>query len=500
MQRWALTLSNYDYQLEYRQGKNIGHADGLSRLPLPETPTFVPTPEEVILSLGVIDESPITAEHIRKWTLSDPVLSQVRHFVEHGWPIATPDGLSPYSSRKSEISVQQGILMWGNRVIVPPQAREILLNELHMTHPGIVRMKGLARSHLWWPGLDQEIENKVRDCHMCQTHNKMPTQASLHPWEWPGRPWHRIHIDYIGPFEGHMILVIVDSHSKYIDAHVTNSTSTAVTITKLQQTFAIFGLPVTIVSDNATGFMSDDFKAFCQINGIKHITSAPYHPASNGQAERMVQTVKIALKKTTGLLENRLFQFLARYRVTPQTTTGEAPSDLLLKHKPRTKLDFIQPSIESRVISSQAKNCDQRNRVARDRMFYAGDSVWVVNFQGSPKWMPGVLENKTGPVSFSVRLPDGRLWRRHVDHIRCRRPEEETQPTPTQKLQIPFPMPPPSTRGESVSATASAPPHRKEEKVAPAAAIRENLPDNSTSGVVTRKSSRVVKPPDKLNL
>ena len=107
--------------------------------------------------------------------------------------------------------------MWGARVIVPPKGRHTLLTELHETHPGIVKMKALARSYIWWPGLDAEIEMCVKDCTTCQLHRKQPPVAPLHPWEWPGRTWHRIHIDYAGPFEGRMILIIVDAHSKCHD-------------------------------------------------------------------------------------------------------------------------------------------------------------------------------------------------------------------------------------------------------------------------------------------
>ena len=147
--------------------------------------------------------------------------------------------------------------MWGARVIVPPKGRDTLLKELHETHPGIVKMKALARSYIWWAGLDAEIEMFVKDCTTCHLHSKQPPVAPLRPWEWPGRTWHRINIDYAGPFEGRMILIIVDAHSKYIDAHVVAATTSA-TLTKLRQTFAILGLPSAVVSDNGSCFCSEE--------------------------------------------------------------------------------------------------------------------------------------------------------------------------------------------------------------------------------------------------
>ena len=224
-----------------------------------------------------MDESPITSDQIEKWTALDPSLSQVRHLVEHGWSNQAPREFDAYCQRKDELNVQHEVLFWGARVIVPPKGRDSLLDELHNTHPGIVKMKALARSCMWWPGLDMEIERYVKDCNVCQLHDKQPPLAPLHSWEWPGRVWHRVHIDYAGPFEGRMLLIIVDAHSKFIDAHVVSTATTSITLTKLRQTFAYMGLPNTIVSDNGSCFTSEEFGQFCRANDIKHISCSPYH-------------------------------------------------------------------------------------------------------------------------------------------------------------------------------------------------------------------------------
>ena len=128
-------------------------------------------------------------------------------------------------------------------MIVPPKGHDALLHVLHDTHPGIVKMKGHARIYLWWPWLDKEIESHVTDCNACQICSRQPPVAPLHQYEWPGRTWHRIHIDYAGPFEGRMLLIIVDAHSKFIDAHIVSSATTSVTLSKLRQTFSFTGLP-----------------------------------------------------------------------------------------------------------------------------------------------------------------------------------------------------------------------------------------------------------------
>ena len=157
-----------------------------------------------------------------------------------------------------------------------------MLTELHEGHPGCTRMKGLARMYVWWPGITKDIENTVRHCSECQQHQSTPPVAPLHPWAWPTRPWARLHLDYAGPVQGKMILVLIDAHSKWIEAVCTPSATSSVVIEELRTLFAQFGIPETIASDNGSCFVSAEFEAFLENNGIKHITSAPYHPASNG--------------------------------------------------------------------------------------------------------------------------------------------------------------------------------------------------------------------------
>ena len=97
-----------------------------------------------------------------------------------------------------------------------------------------------------------------------------PSKAHLHPWEYPSRPWARIHIDHTGPFMGKMFLVVIDAHSKWIDVEILNSTSVS-NIIKLRSLFATHGIPEQLVSDNGSDFQSEEFKQFTTQNGIKHI-------------------------------------------------------------------------------------------------------------------------------------------------------------------------------------------------------------------------------------
>ena len=141
-----------------------------------------------------------------------------------------------------ELSIQGGCLMWGSRVVVPLAGRSLVMEELHATHPGASRIKSLARSYVWWRGMDADLEAKVRQCEPCQQHQRMPAKAPVHPWDWPERLWSRIHADYAGPFMGSMFLLLVDAHSKWLEVIPTTSATTPSTISAMEAVFATHGI------------------------------------------------------------------------------------------------------------------------------------------------------------------------------------------------------------------------------------------------------------------
>ena len=232
------------------------------------------------------------------------------------------------------------------RVIIPPKYRDRMLEELHETHQGICRTKAYARSYIWWPSLDSHIEDYLKSCESCQMFRNKPAHAPLHPWKFPARAWQRIHIDY-RTLDKIMLLIVIDSYSKWIEVHEMTCTTSGATIDKYK--FASYGLPEELVSDNGPQFASEEFDMFLKRKGIKHtpVPVPPYHPASNGAAERAVQTVKQTLKKmwldhkrndTSITWSRRLADFLLTYRSVPHTVTTQAPSELLMKRILHTRL------------------------------------------------------------------------------------------------------------------------------------------------------------------
>ena len=407
--------------MTFRDTKAHANADALSRLPLHVETTTVETPPELVLLAEHLQDSPVTAKDIRAWTEKDPILSRVFQFLLQGWPSKCNSDLDAFSANRSELSLYDGCILWGSRVVVPKQGHEAVLQELHDGHPGMSRMKSLARMYVWWPGIYADIEKSVRLCSMCQEVQSSPPPAPLNPWKWPTWPWARLHIDFAGLFENKMILVLIDAHSKWIEAFCTQNATSNDVIAKLRPLFATFGVPETIVSDNGTCFVSEEFEHFLIQNGIKHSTTAPYHPASNGLAEHAVHIIKHGLKKeVAGDMNTRLAKILLNYRITPQSTTGVSPSELLLGRRLRTRLDLLKPHTADRVEQKQSQQKAHHDARAKSCIFMLGDAVFVKNYGSGLRWLPGKIEQVTGPVSFQVKLDDGRTRRCHQDQIRIR--------------------------------------------------------------------------------
>eukprot|EP00731_Ephydatia_muelleri_P017061 Em0010g159a len=434
IQRWIMTLAVYKYKLVFKKTEEHGNADALSRLPMDgkqiEEEEEIPT--ELVLLFESLKDSPVDCSQVKHWTKKDPILSQVLQYILAGWPLHPPSGASQtllsFWQRRMELSTHDGCILWGNRVVVPEKGRNYVLQELHGGHPGISRMKSLSRTFVWWPGIDKDIEMLVSKCPQCQAARPSPPVAPLQPWSWPTRPWARLHIDYAGPVEGQMLLVVIDAHSKWIEVEVGKDATAEATIQRLRTIFSRFGIPETVMTDNGPCFSSREFHDFLKNNCVTHIRSAPYHPSSNGMAERAVQTVKQGVKKmTTGTLRDKLARFLFQYRITPQTTTGVSPAELLYGRRLRSRLDALHPNLAERVERRQQGQKAAHNTNAVERSFQEQESVYVKYYArgGRWKWVPGKITKCKGPLSFDVVLENGIVCRRHQDQLRKRAGEAD---------------------------------------------------------------------------
>ena len=453
IQRWGIFLTSYRYTVEFRPTGKHANADMCSRYPVvheeePEleeiNEMFSVDVDYSILSVVLGSDKPLlNAKLIAKMTRLDPVLSKVIHYVLEGWPerketlppnqkskspCGTGDRLvvdderpsSPedvemraFRLKQHEMSVDAGCLLWGSRVVIPVRMREKVLEMLHSTHMGMSSMKSLARGYLWWPGLDTEIERVARRCEACSLNQRLPNRAVPHPWIRPSAPWERVHIDFAGAFLGYMWLLIVDAYSKWLEVYrmPIGATKTSDTIKILRTVFCRYGLPKTCVSDGGPQFISDEMAAFMKRNGIHHIKSPPYSPASNGQIESLVGKFKAAMKKmkhhNPDVMLN-LQNWLMSYHNTPHSATGMEPAVLMMGRRARTALSLLHPLHED-------KRQVEREVSQTHRKFEAGDKVLFWNVL-KKTWTPGVVTELEGSRVFKIRSQDG-IVRKHLNHI-----------------------------------------------------------------------------------
>lgn len=287
-------------------------------------------------------------------------------------------------------------------------------------------MKSKARSHFWWPKLDQDIEAIASKCHQFIQARPNPAKSSPSPWPRANYVYQRIHIDFCGPVANKMFLVVLDSLSKWVKLFSMHSITSTATIEKLRECFARFGLPETIVSDNGPLLTSQEFSTFCSKNGIEHLTTAAYKPQSNGAAENAVKTFKCSMQKALTDPNNKnisvetiMIRFLFYYRSSVHSATLETPYQLMFGREMKTHFDRINPKrlIEMCNQTTTSSTTETSHNIRNDEIFAVNDQVLVRDHQ-NPKhpWKNAIVTAVIGKRMHKCKTEEGE-WRRHVDQI-----------------------------------------------------------------------------------
>ena len=143
----------------------------------------------------------------------------------------------------------------------------------------------------------------------------------------------------------------------------------------------------------------------------------------NGLAERFVQTFKNAMRigaQDISDVSHLLAESLLAYRSTPHSTTSRSPSELFIGCKVRTRLDLILPNCQSQVLQRQAQQKKDHDRSSHVCELCTSQRVMARNYRDQNHWLPGTVVQRLGPLTYSVQLDTGSLWRRHIDQLRCR--------------------------------------------------------------------------------
>lgn len=445
LQRWALVLMSYNFTIEYVNTKEFGNVDVLSRLisNQQKDDEFVVAVVQAEADIQFvlqdnIKHMPITQNMVRAATMKDPTLKKVMEFIQNEWPNSKqmiPTNVEPFYNCKESLYVIDSCIMSGERVVIPTVFQNRILKQLHKGHQGIERMKSLARSYAYWPRIDKDISDYVKKCNNCAMAAKSPVKSVLSSWPTPEEVLDRIHIDIAGPLRGKYYFIMVDAYSKWPEAVQVPSISSNEIVKQVHAFISRYGQPKVIVSDNGTQFTSSNFRKFCEERGIQHMCTPPYHPQSNGQAERFVDTIKRALEKSycDEFPEDdvNLLNFLSQYRATPNTNTpnGKSPSEYFMGRRLQIPLDLLKPSPPTVQKRNQAmEDAYNKKHGAKRRSFKAGDKVYAMVYKNNKmSWNPGEIIERVGEVTYNVLVSSHRghtLIRSHINQLRDRISEE----------------------------------------------------------------------------
>jgi Integrase zinc binding domain/Integrase core domain len=329
------------------------------------------------------------------------------------------------------------VICFIDRAVVPRLLRDQVLKLLHLNHFGETKMKRLARQFFWWPMIDEDISTLCRSCQPCALVNRAPNQAPIIPWSVPHRPWSRVHLDFFEVGRGRRFIVAADGLSGWTDAEEMKGLGAKEAKSFCRRLFRLQGLCDVIVADNGPAFRSEEFQQFCKANGVELIFSPPYSPASNGVAERAVQTVKHFLKKTPQENWNsQLDSFLLGHNATPRAN-GLAPSEYNLGRRPQTLLEKIHP--DAAAVGAQIR----RDRLAAQAVAAAtrvptpGQPVtFRTHTNPNQNWAPGKLVKVIGPRRVQVQTRDGVLIERHTDQVKLHPLAPPVPPAPVTPLPV----------------------------------------------------------------
>ena len=316
IQRMMLRVQHYDLKVNFVPGNQLLIADTLSRANQSES-TLSTEEFEVHLLIQISKEK---ADEWKRETDSDPVLSRLREVVLSGWPenwAALAPELREYWNFRDELCICDGLLMKGDRLITPSSLRTEMLDKIHSSHLGVEKYLNRARESGYWPGVCEQIKEKVAKCEICNKYRNCQIKEPLSPHSVPDRPWQVLAADLL-PQGKFVVLSLVDYYSKYFELTQLKDSTSATLINCLQLHMSRHEIPEILHSDNDPEFSSLEFRQFAKACQFQHVTSSPRFPQSNDLAESTVQTAKKLLKKAyedkkdpyLAILELRNTQFL----------------------------------------------------------------------------------------------------------------------------------------------------------------------------------------------
>ena len=429
LQSMMLTLQRYSFTVEYRKGSSLLIADTLSRAPLLEK-THGHLHDELVYRVEFEDNNPelsgfqdATVQEIRTEASKDPEQKALRTFVETGWPndkASVPVLIHPYWSVRHELTIHDGLLFKQDRVVIPSSLRSNILRKLHTAHRGSEFTLRHARSCVFWPGINSQIEDICKNCTTCAQHARQHPREPLKPYPVPTLPWQLVSQDLFA-LNGSAYLITVNHYSDFYELDRLPSIQSSSVIQATKQHFSRHGVPHTLLTDNGAQFTSEAFKAFAEKYKFKHITSSPYWSQSNGRAEAAVKSAKHILLTA----EDADLALLSVRNTPPAEHTY---SQRLFGRTLRTDLPHSSTTLEPRTTHRDTVVLEHLHRKSLQKKAYdkhagpplpklpPGSYVYAKPppTSSAKAWIPGEIVGPAGPRSYLIQTGTSQVRRNRV--------------------------------------------------------------------------------------
>lgn len=449
IQRMMLKIQGYDLNVKYVPGNKMFISDFLSRSFLPdnrineETKFDQELNSEVICHVEItMNNLPISEEKknlIKIKTQEDPTLLILTKYINNGWPKHKKDvhlALVPFWPFKNDLNIIDGLIFKESLLLIPNSLQKHMLEIIHEGHFGFQTCWRRAKSIIFWPGLKNKILEMCNSCHTCSIFRQNNSKESIMFHSVPNLPWLKLGTDLFD-FNKNTYLLVVDYYSKFIEIAKLENLSATCVINHIKSIIARHGVPLEIVSDNGPQYFCEEFKQFTKSYSIKHTTSSPYYPKSNGLAEASVKIIKNILKKCHH--ENKdPYLALLNYRNTPKEGSP-SPANLLFNRNLNdmypVSTSYLQPRVSKRndkVDNSKQKTIQNYyNRNATElKELQVGDNILFKKHPEDKIWIRGkVLSKLVNPRSYNIQTKEGRVFRRNRQHIRISYNKEENNNT-----------------------------------------------------------------------
>ena len=450
IQRMLLRTQKFEYTVKYKKGTEMYIADTLSRGVSPSKTVGNQKREDIFLSeceqeiekvnmAYMVSVSGERMEEIRENTKTDSDLMSLMGYIQNGWPSerkSLPIDIQMYFTFREELSVQNGVIFKGERVVVPTSMRSKIIGLIHVSHTGVQGCLRRAREAVYWPLMALDFEEAIGNCQTCQKFQRNQQKEPLISSEVPELPYQFVGTDLF-EFEGKQYLVTVDYYSDFFEIDYLHNQTAKEVIHKLKAHFARHGIPETVTSDNGPCYDSHEFTEFAEDYGFEHVTSSPGYPQANGKAESAVKSAKTLMKKAK---ESKTDPYLAllELRNIPGEKVKSSPAQRLFGRRTRTKVPvskkLLKPKIvtgvEQQLVDRKISQAKFYNRNTHELVELKPGQQVMVKSPRSDKWVKATVNNQVDIRSYQIRTEDGRVYRRNRRHLR-KVPKTDILPRPT---------------------------------------------------------------------